>query len=377
MPDVVGTAEPGVSHGLPTTSGGYAVNGRQRAARRTHVERASLSDRSSRPVGVFHEQLRGFALREAPELPHPGAGRTAERFAVLGSWAGKDLSLGRLVEGHADALSILAESKGNDPISTSCTYGVWAARAKEAPTRAVRVRGGWQMSGTKPFCSGSDQLDRALVTAEAPDGYRLFDIPVSDHVVSVLPHSWPAVGMADSRSETLVFGGPAIPVADEVGGPGFYLERPGFWFGAIGVAACWFGGAGALVESVRSSISPKSNDHVLVDAGRAIARVAGMRTVLEDAARAIDADPLDTSGQAHRRALTVRQVVHDGCLEVLSLVAAAGGAGPLCHDPEQARRAADLFVYLAQHHGGAEAAELGRMSTASPASGPHPEPDVH
>ena len=171
--------------------------------------------------------------------------------------------------------------------------------------------------------------------------------------------------MADSQSESLVFGGPVIPEQDAIGGPGFYLERPGFWFGATGVAACWFGGASALLESVRTSVSPKSDDHVLADLGRAVALVDGMRVVLKDAAQAIDADPFDHVRKAHRHALTVRQIVHDGCLQVLSLVAGAGGAGPLCHDPEQARRTADLFVYLAQHHGGAEAAELGRISQTS------------
>jgi hypothetical protein len=171
--------------------------------------------------------------------------------------------------------------------------------------------------------------------------------------------------MADSQSESLEFGGPVVSEQDAIGGPEFYLERPGFWFGATGVAACWFGGACALLESARTSVSPKSGEHALADLGRAVALVDGMRVVLNDVAREIDADPVDMSGKAHRHALTVRQLVHDGCLQVLSLVAGAGGAGPLCHDPEQARRAADLFVYLAQHHGGADAAELGRISQAS------------
>lgn len=326
------------------------------------LECASLSDRTSRRTAI-HAELRDFAARRAPDLPYPGEGKTWQRFDVLASWAGKDLSIGRLVEGHADALSILAESGRTEPGSS--TYGVWAARGTEASATAIRVRGGWQLSGTKPFCSGSDQLDRALVTAEATDGYRLFDISVADHVAAVVPCSWSAVGMADSQSETLVFGGPVISEANEVGGPGFYLQRPGFWFGAIGVASCWFGGANALVQSVTASLPPTSGDNAHADLGRAVAHVNGMRAVLQDVARSIDEDPADTLRQAHRQALSVRQLVHDSCLQVLSLVASAGGAGPLCHDPEQARRAADLFVYIAQHHGGAEAAELGRLSRAS------------
>ena len=200
------------------------------------------------------------------------------------------------------------------------------------------------------------------MTADAPDGYRLFDISVSEHVVAVAPGSWPAVGMADSESETLTFGGPVLPESAAVGPPDFYLRRPGFWSGAVGVAACWYGGAKGLVGTLLDALGLHPGDHALADAGRAVAVLAGLAAFLEHAADAIDADPSDEQCEARRRALSVREVVHDGCLRVLSLVAAAGGAGPLCHDGAQSRRAADLFVYLAQHHGGRDAATLGQIA---------------
>ena len=51
----------------------------------------------------------------------------------------------------------------------------------------------------------------------------------------------------------------------------------------------------------------------------------------------------------------------NGATQVLGRVAAAGGARPLCHDRSQAQRAADLYVYLAQHHGPQDAVEIGRL----------------
>ena len=244
------------------------------------------------------------------------------------------------------------------------SYGVWAARSGQGEfgTVATPVPGGWRLSGTKPYCSGSDHLDRALVTADAPDGYRLFDISVAAHVVAVAPESWPAVGMADSESETLTFGGPVLPESAAVGPPDFYLQRPGFWSGSVGVAACWYGGAKGLVDALLGALGCDPGEHALADAGRAVAILDGLAAFLEQAADAIDGDPSDQQGQGRRRALSVREVVHDGCLRVLGLVAAAGGAGPLCHDPTQSRRAADLFVYLAQHHGGRDAATLGQIA---------------
>jgi alkylation response protein AidB-like acyl-CoA dehydrogenase len=304
-----------------------------------------------------------FVRSKAPSLPHPAEGCTWRRFQVLAELAARDLSLGRLAEGHADALSILREAGQPIPAPVS-SYGVWAARAGrgETGTVATRVPGGWRLSGTKPYCSGSVHLDRALVTADAPDGYRLFDVSVAEQVVALTPGSWRAVGMADSESETLAFGGPVLPDSAAVGPPDFYLRRPGFWFGSVGVAACWYGGAKGLVDALLAALRDDAGDHALADVGRAVAIVSGLAAYLEHAANAIDADPFDGQGQGHRRALSVREVVHHGCLRALALVAAAGGAGPLCHDTAQARRAADLFVYLAQHHGGRDAAALGQIA---------------
>jgi alkylation response protein AidB-like acyl-CoA dehydrogenase len=300
---------------------------------------------------------------EAAQLPLPGEGDTWARFEALSKWATQDLSLGRLVEGHVDAVAILAEA-GMKPAEPGATYGVWAARSSRGGTTARLESDGWHLTGTKPFCSGSGLLERALVTADTADGYRLFDIDVTQQVIAVHPDSWQAVGMADSQSETLDFGGPAVPLHDAVGGPGFYLERPGFWSGAIGVAACWYGGAAGSAEHLGCTLDLHSSELVLADFGHAVAHVASMRHVLKDAAAEIDADPTDKRGRARERAQVARHAVHHGVLRVLEHVAAAGGARPLCHDREQGQRAADLYVYLAQHHGAPDAKELGRSALA-------------
>jgi alkylation response protein AidB-like acyl-CoA dehydrogenase len=294
-------------------------------------------------------------------LPLPGHGDTWERFEILASLAEEDLSLARLGEGHADALAILNES-GHGSRYSGFSYGVWAARSGTDGVTAVPVPGGWILSGRKPFCSGSGVLDRALITAEAPDGYRLFDVATADSVVDTIPNSWPAVGMADSLSGTLAIGGPVVTDDHAIGRPGYYTDRPGFWFGACGVAACWYGGARGLVAGVLETMGDDSGELALMEIGKSLSGLQGMRDSLRSVAKAIDADPEDKRGQARMRALTVRQIVHDACEEILSRTAAAGGARPLCHDAAQARRAADLYVYLAQHHGGADAASLGRLA---------------
>ena len=303
----------------------------------------------------FYEVISSFG-----RLPLPGHGDTWERFEILASLGEEDLSLARLGEGHADALAILQES-GRHPRYPGTSYGVWAARTGPGGVTAAAAPGGWRLTGRKPFCSGSGLLDRALVTAEAPDGYRLFDIATADAVIDTAPDSWPAVGMADSISETLTFGGPVISEDDAVGPPEFYTDRPGFWFGACGVAACWYGGARGLLAAVVEGLTDDPGELALMEIGRAASGLQAMRDALRSVADAIDIDPEDKQGQAQARALAVRQIVHDSCVGVLGQTAAAGGARPLCHDLAQARRAADLYVYLAQHHGGPDATRLGRL----------------
>jgi len=302
-----------------------------------------------------------FVRTDAIDLPAPGTGETWRRFEVLARWASIDLSVGRMSEGHVDALAILSEADMK-PFESTVSYGVWAARSRHGGTTAVRVPGGWQLTGRKEFCSGSGIVDRALVTADTDDGSRLFDIAVEENVVMVDHESWAAVGMADSVSETLDFGGPVIRDAQVVGPADFYIQRPGFWFGSSGVAACWYGGAVGLVNHLAQSLAVEPNEHVFADLGVAISGLEAMRAVLKETADIIDGDPTDANGQARYRAQVTRQVVHDAAIEVLARVAAAGGARPLCHDMDQARRSADLFVYLTQHHGGVDAATLGHLA---------------
>lgn len=308
---------------------------------------------------MFQDQFLEFALIDASGIPLPGSGSTWGRFIGLAEQASRDLSLGRLCEGHADALAILREAEMK-PVD-GATYGVWASRSPSATTYAERVAGGWRVSGTKEFCSGSLLLQRALVTAVTNEGPLLFDLSLREHVGAVVSNSWPSVGMAASMSETIEFAGAVVPNEYVVGPAGFYLERPGFWFGAVGVAACWFGGAVGLVNGLMRWLNAEPNELVLVELGTCVSELESMRHALQRAARDIDEDPLDEQHHARFLAQVTRQIVHDAALRVLSAVAAAGGARPLCHDGEESRRAADLFVYLSQHHGNADAVELGRV----------------
>lgn len=296
------------------------------------------------------------------DLPLAGGGHTAARFEALAEIAATDLSLARIAEGHVDAIAILGEAGS---IARRGLYGVWAADDPRSPVTAVRAEGGWRLSGRRRYASGARGLDRALVTAHAEDGLRLFDIAVRSERVRPIDGSWNAVGMAATESVDVEFDEFLIPPNDAVGVPDFYLERPGFRYGGMGVAACWYGGALGCLRMLRRMFGDKTpNEHQKAHLGAITAACEGMKTSLRCAAWTIDQQRGDSSKNRDLDylVLVVRQLVESGCQEVLIRTGRAGGTGPLVFDRAQARRSADLAVYLRQHHAERDLAALGTLS---------------
>jgi hypothetical protein len=297
------------------------------------------------------------------DLPLPGSGATAERFAALAALAGQDLSLARLCEGHADAIAILAELGAEEPGSGSI-WGVWAAQPPGAALSARPCGQRWQLDGVKQYCSGARVCTDALVTASAPDGPRLF--AVGTEQLTPIDGTWPAVGMAASDTLDVRFSGVE---GTPVGRPGSYTERPGFAHGGAGVAACWFGGARAVAERLLAAAGDRDvGPHALAHLGAVDVALSAAGSALRLAAAEIDADPHDAMQGARLRTLRLRALIEATATEVLARVGRALGAGPLCHDEPHARRVADLTVYLRQHHAERNLAELGALvARASPA----------
>ena len=177
------------------------------------------------------------ACEQARCWPLPGSGETFRRFRLLCSLARSDLVLGRLVEAHADAVAITRELNG-DIVDEGERWGVWAAGPPDSLV-GFRTADGWGIEGTKQWCSGATLLDHALVDASTAGGQQLFAVDLSDPGISIQPAAWVGAGMTRADTRTVSFEGVS---ADPVGAPGQYLSRPGFWAGAIGVAACWHGG---------------------------------------------------------------------------------------------------------------------------------------
>ena len=187
------------------------------------------------------EPLRGL-LRET--IPLPGAGATAERHRRLFEIGRIDLSLARLAEPHWDAVAILAE--GGREARADCIYGVWASErpGRRPPLQHELRERRSRVNGQKAFCSGAGLIDRALVTVGRVEP-RLVDIDLhrNSDCIHFDRSEWKTNAFRETRTDTATFDEVRVSATDLIGEPGWYLQRPGFWHGACGPAACWAGGA--------------------------------------------------------------------------------------------------------------------------------------
>jgi alkylation response protein AidB-like acyl-CoA dehydrogenase len=289
----------------------------------------------------------------ADSWPLPGQGQTARRFDLLRSTAENDLVLGRLVEAHADAVAIISELNG-PPIARGRRWGVWAAGPADSLQACRPGPAGWRLEGSQAWCSGANLVTHALVDAATPDGQQLFAVDLADPGIAVGAPTWVGAGMirADTRSVRFHH---ATGVA--VGQPGEYLTRPGFWAGAIGVAACWQGGTIAVARPLFERSRRRPEPHLLAHLGAVHVNVEQNQAILAAAARQLD----EHFGHDHQvLAGTVRTAIERNAVAVMDRVGRALGPGPLAHDAHHAALVADLTVYIRQHHGERDLEQIGR-----------------
>ncbi len=291
----------------------------------------------------------------AEPISLPGGGETAARHRRLFEVGCEDLSVARLVEAHWDAVAILAEA-GREA-ERGALYGVWAA---EASDKILRMDG-LTLTGRKPFCSGSGIVDRALITVKEPEPL-LVDVDLRHGRVTFDDSAWKTTAFAETKTSSASFESVIVKQAEIIGETGYYLQRPGFWHGACGPAACWAGGAAGLL---RWALNQKRRDpHTMAHLGAMQAAVWSMQAALRTAGHEIDAAWNDVEA-AQMRALSLRHVVEQGCTDSLRRLARAYGPHPLAMDEEIGRRYQEVDLYVRQSHGERDLEALGNLSRAS------------
>ncbi|WP_260857962.1 acyl-CoA dehydrogenase family protein [Kocuria rhizophila] len=330
-------------------------------------------------VRVFVDRALERARELGPQLPAPGEGRTAELWRTLSELGRTDLAYARIIEPHLDALAILHQAGREDLVTDHDTWAVWAAEGPGEPLLATPTTppGGtgagttWALTGTKPWCSLADSVTRAVVTAHVtdehgePTGHRRAFVVATDHpgFQPAPVTQWTSHGLAEVVTVPVTF--EAVP-AEPLGADEWYLTRPGFAWGGMGVAAIWLGGAQSVADLLwRQLRHPRRpvDDAAHTALGQLDLTLGAARAVLEQAAAAVDA-----GGAAGDRgaawALRVRRTVADAAETVIRVVSRATGPGPLTGDPDHIRRVESLQVYIRQDHADRDTAALGRTLLA-------------
>ncbi len=284
------------------------------------------------------------------DLPQPGGGRTAERFEQLWGLGATSPATARLLEAHYDARAILREA-GREPDEAD-TFGVWAAGGPDPAT----LDDDGHLTGAKRWCSGASLVSHALVTVRHGSSNALVRVSLRSPGVALDPPDWrsPAFASVDTRTVRFDL---AVEADDIVGTDDWYLRRPGFWHGAVGVASCWAGCADGIVR--RLAATWPDEPHARAHLGAIDAGLWSMRAAVGAAAAEIDAG--EATDPVHRqRALRVRHLVDQTVGDITTRLARAVGPGPHAQQPDVHVAIVETDLYRRQCHAERDLEILGR-----------------
>ena len=263
----------------------------------------------------------------------------------------RDLPLGRLFEGHVDALQIVSRHgtsaqcrAAQSAARAGAVMGVWNADLPDGAAGLVDNR----LSGGKAFASGAGILTHALITADAEGGRQLLLIDLAAVPPAIDRSWWRVSGMQRSETHLVRWSDAPVDCAALIGAPGDYVGQPWFGGGALRFAAVQAGGVAAIVDRVR--------DH-LVAHGRAgdpyqAARLADLFLAAQAAADAVAAAArewrTDNVEATLAHVAAARVAVYRTGEEALTLAQAAVGVHAMFVDNPLTDMLADLAVYLRQ-----------------------------
>ena len=277
----------------------------------------------------------------------PGALLDALRMVGRG-----DLSVGRLFEGHVNALALFDWYASADQLAwladaldRGAWFGVWAT---EPPPGVAIVDGPDRpvLDGAKHFASGAGGIDHAIVTARPVSGERpIIVIPANDPARTDLSR-WRVRGMRASSSGRYDCTGFPAGTAQTLGAPGDYDREPRFTAGAWRFLAVQLGGVEALLIETRRALSDTARGDP-VQRARFAEAVVATRTAwlwVGEAARRAAREDVD----APTFVQLVRGVVERAALDVMEAAARLLGTRSAFDGERADKIIRDLSLYLRQ-----------------------------
>ncbi|KUM12533.1 acyl-CoA dehydrogenase [Acinetobacter calcoaceticus] len=301
----------------------------------SEFEYALAEDKSKQRLNLLYH-----LVKSAENLPYPASGQTYQRWQLFAQIAGFDLSLAKLFESHCDALSILNELGYQAEIDNQI-WAVWAADGGPAP---LQIKDNF-CKGIKPWCSGAEFIHKALISYKDNEGQsQLCIVDLNHSSIRTDLSQWHAVGMHATQTARVTFENTPVK---PIGQPNAYLERPGFWHGAAGVAACWYGAAVRLAVFLHQSCQVNPSAFKKMYLGELAQQLEITKQYFQYVSVLIDKQPM----LSHEREVRIlRAQTEQCCQKAIELVGKALGARPFCEQSTFANLIADLPVFIRQSH---------------------------
>lgn len=278
----------------------------------------------------------------------------------------EDLPLGRLFEGHVDAVQIVMRygtKAQHNALATSirngAMLGVWNADLHGEPLRIADGR----LSGGKSFASGAGILTHALVTVEEEEGRQLVLLDLATTPPAIDRSVWRVVGMQRSETHVVRWQGAGIGPEAMIGTPGDYVREPWFSGGALRFAAVQAGGIARLVDEVRDHLTTLGRATDPHQAGR-LARLFALAEGASAAVHRAAAGWFEDEAARLPLVAAARASIYAAGGEAIALAQEAVGVTSLFLDHPLATTITDLSMYLRQPGPDAQRMQVGAAVAA-------------
>lgn len=328
-----------------------------------------------RAAGLLHVTLPGEPLDQRH-------GNTAGLLQLLRLIGEGNLSVGRLYEGHINALHLIGrygsatqQEQWYSEARSGHLFGVWNTEMHDGIHLHPLDDGRLRLAGAKSFCSGSVHVTRPLITGVVHDhsgrelGWQMAIPRLDEHDPPVDKSFWQPLGMHNSVSYKLNFTGIRLDRQDLLGLPNDYNRQPHFSGGAIRFAAVQLGGAAALLQETRAYLRKLGR----TDCPYQRTRVARMAILVESGKLWLDrAGQLNDHGESPEAVVNyanmVRSAIAEHCTECLRLAEHSVGARGMLFPHPFARLHTDLSMYLRQPAPDAALEAVGQYYLDDPAT---------
>jgi len=276
--------------------------------------------------------------------------------AVLMQIGAGSLPLGRLYEGHVNALGLVLaygtpaqQARAAADARAGCLFGVWNTDDRADPLRLEDGATGPVLRGRKVLASGAGWVERPLVTAATTEGPQML-VPALPRGERADLSGWRAQGMRASATGAVVLDGLPAGPAERIGVPGDYHREPLFSGGAWRFLAVQTGGAAELFDLLCRYLRELGRDgdpHQRARVGEAAVALETARLWVERAARRLAEEEAVAEATVAYVNLA-RRAVEQAALDILTLAQRSVGLAAFMRPHPIERVARDLATYLRQ-----------------------------